>query len=530
MSATVLVIGIDAAESTLIEKWSTEGRMPTFAQLRVQGSVRRLLTPENTLPGAIWPELTSGQSGGRTGRFCTVNQVRPGEARYRPIVEADLDPDRDYWSIASAAGRRVAALDQVHCGTNPKLNGIQLSEWGCHDRNFRTASHPPELLDEINSRYGPYPIRSCDSYPKTYQGYIRLLSDLVDGVHRKTAMLVDLLEREEWDLFTCSFSESHCAGHQLWHLHDTRHHDYDDAAPQQLKNALRTAYSAIDEGVGRLIHANRKSGTNLVFASHGMGPFVGGFQMLPELLARLGMSSDRGTAASSFVRNLQNRMKKQVPVKLVPFLETQVARSKLLRRIQGRFGGMIFPLDSPHTRAAFVPNNRVGGIRLNIKGREPNGCLEPGEGVEGVVGELRRELLELRQVGTGQPIVHRVMTAQEVFGKDHHPGIPDIMVIFRRDLGPLEACESKRVGEVRIPAHNVRMTRTGDHTPESRLWVTGPGEPAGARLPDGDVLDIAPTVLNLLDVSIPPQMDGTPLVGDTGLQRTSSTKICRFID
>ena len=177
---------------------------------------------------------------------------------------------------------------------------------------------------------------------------------------------------------------------------------------------------------------------------------------------------------------------------------------------------MIFPLDSERTRAAFVPNNRVGGIRLNIKGREPNGCLSPGNEVAEVVDEIRREFLALRHIETDQPIVDRVMTAEEVFGQDHHPGIPDIMIVFNTKLGCIESCRSDRVGIVRCPMNNVRMARSGDHTPESRLWALGLNEPAGEKLTNGHVLDIAPKILSLLNIPIPPEMDRTSLMKKSG--------------
>lgn len=511
MTAGALVIGLDAAEATLLEKWSAEGLLPNIARLTSQGSVRSLGNSLQTLPGAIWPEITSGQSGGKIGHFCTVNQIPAGESRYRPVIEDDVDSTSNYWSIASRAGLRVAAIDQVQCGIDPHLNGIEIIEWGCHDRNFRTASQPPALLDEVNAKYGPYPVQSCDSYPKNHQGYIQLLEDLLDGVRRKTSLLLDLLGREEWDLFTCSFGESHCAGHQLWRFHDLDSEYHDASAPTILKDALASVYAEIDKGIGELIDANGDAGTVLVFASHGMGRYIGGYQLIPEILSRLGMSSDAGKAGDSRIRQLQDWMKKYVPMGFVPFFESKLSRLKLLQHLQGWYGGMIFPLDSPKTRAVFVPNNRVGAIRLNIKGREPNGCLEPGVEVAKVVDELKRELMALRHVGSGEPIVERVLTADEVFGRDHHPGIPDVMVVFSTDLGRIDSCRSERVGVIRQDIHNVRMTRTGDHTPESRLWMLGQNVPTGARLADASVLDLAPEILGLLGVPVPQEMDGKRL-------------------
>ncbi len=68
MSTRVLVIGLDAAEATLIERWASEGHLPTFARLTKEGTVYRLKNSMETLPGAIWPELTTGRSCGGSTR------------------------------------------------------------------------------------------------------------------------------------------------------------------------------------------------------------------------------------------------------------------------------------------------------------------------------------------------------------------------------------------------------------------------------------------------------------------------------
>jgi hypothetical protein len=42
----------------------------------------------------------------------------------------------------SDAGRRVAVLDVPHTRPVEGLNGVQVSEWGAHDRHFGTRSWP----------------------------------------------------------------------------------------------------------------------------------------------------------------------------------------------------------------------------------------------------------------------------------------------------------------------------------------------------------------------------------------------------
>jgi predicted AlkP superfamily phosphohydrolase/phosphomutase len=161
-------------------------------------------------------------------------------------------------------------------------------------------------------------------------------------------------------------------------------------------------------------------------------------------------------------------------------------------------------------RAVDVENNRCGGIRLNLRGREPNGCVAPGADADAVIAELRRELAALRHPERGEPIVAAVATAMEAFGPDHHPDVPDLVVVFRDDLGAIEACTSPRVGLVRVPLHKPHLPRTGDHRGPTRVFAIGPRTATLATT--GRAIDVAPTVLDLADVPAPAWMRGRSLL------------------
>ena len=514
MSARVLVLGLDAAESTLIDRWAGEGMMPAFAKLAESGRVGRLGNRMDTLPGAIWPELTSGRSAGRVPLYFHPRQLRTGEARRRPIEPHEIDPEDYFWTIASRGGRRVAVVDQVQTVDAPDLDGLQVFEWGLHDRYFERRTVPEGLLAELERRHGPHPVSdrqqggsdrwACDNHGGTPAGYLALRRRLLDGVDNKTEILLDLLGRERWDLFVGAWGETHCAGHQFWHFHEGGGIG-DAGTSTELAHCLRDVYRRVDAGVGRLIEAAGEDAWVLVFASHGMGPYIGGYKLIPEVLVRLGLGSGGGSAASAAVRRAQAAVKR-LPKRHHERLRW-LAGTWPVRTLQTLVGARLDPLESPRTRATSLLNNRCGAIRWNVRGREPYGSVEPGEELDRLTELLRAELYALEQPGSGERIVRRVVTAAEAFGDDHHPDVPDLMVDFRSDLGPLTACRSERVGLVEIDPVDPNYPRTGDHTTASRLWIRGPGAAGGPPV-DADVLDLAPTVLRLLDLEPPARLDG----------------------
>ena len=511
MSSRVLVVGFDACEVTLVEREIAAGRLPHFARLRDRSLGFHLDSPMETLPGAIWPEINTGVSSGTMGHFYIPNQLRTGEARLRATRAEDIDATKYFWAQASSAGRRVAVVDPVQAVPVAAFNGIQLFEWGLHDRTFDVSSDPPELLADIRQRFGDHPIRSCDMHGETVDGYRRLLAGLLHGLRAKAAFVPTLLARERWDLFCCTFSESHCAGHQFWHFRDPRHPSHDASAPADLRNALRDVYEGIDAALGHVLDAAGDDATVLAVFSHGMDLYFDGPQLLPEVLVRLGVASGGLGTTGRWLRELKRRVTYLPrPVKQVI---KRLVRSDALQDAVAGAGCLVDPFESPRTRAAIVSNNRCGAIRLNLRGREPHGCVERGAEASALLDHLKRELMTLRDPASGEPIVADAFTAEERFGNSRHPDLPDLICVFRTDLGLIERCVSPSfAGEVHVPVHHPHAPRSGDHTTHSRLWISGPSlRPAAVGAP-ASVLDIAPTVLAVLGVALPDWLDGRPLV------------------
>jgi predicted AlkP superfamily phosphohydrolase/phosphomutase len=155
-----------------------------------------------------------------------------------------------------------------------------------------------------------------------------------------------------------------------------------------------------------------------------------------------------------------------------------------------------------------------GGIRLNVRGREPFGSIEPGEEYDAVCEDLKRELEALRDTQSGDPVVTDVLRSDVLFGDRYHPNLPDLIVRFR-EHGVITSVTSSRIGTVSEPARDRLFPRSGEHTPNVRLWRIEPGIDEGGTVGGGHVRDVAPTVLELLSVPIPKDLDGKPLpLGD----------------
>jgi len=491
MTARVLVIGLDAVESTVLEQLVAEGRCPSLARLgRSGGSVPMRTSCMDSLPGAIWQDIGTGRPAAVHGDFYPL-RIHGGESVLRWIDPA-MHADDYYWTAAARAGRRVAVVDQPLVPALPSVPEVTLvAEWHVHDQLWGSGSNPPELFAELEAIHGSPAIDRCDAaHQGSLEAYEAWTGELLQRLGTKTAMVEDLLGRDAWDLFTVAFSEGHCAGHQMWHLHDPSWPRHPAGCTERQRGLVEEVYVALDAAIGRLVEAAGTDVTTLVFTSHGMGPYIGGTQLLPDVLTRLGLGDAR--RIPPWVRPL-------VPVRTVQQLWRRWPR---LRRATSGTVLQQRGFLRPGVKAIAVPNNRVGAIRLNLRGREPAGEVDPADAAR-LMDDIADELLALRLEGSGERVVAEVVRTAERYGPDRHPDLPDLLVVFRRDLGEVAAVEGPRVGTIRRAIQRPDYPRTGDHTDAARLWFDGPGTEGIGSGPVLSSLDLAPVILGLVGVEAP---------------------------
>jgi predicted AlkP superfamily phosphohydrolase/phosphomutase len=510
MPAKLLILAFDALEETLVDRWAAEGSMPTFAALGRRGTTFELDNNLDIFPDTGWTELTTGKSAPAAGVYWQPEQIHVGEARLRANTPDDFHLTR-FWRLASDAGRRVAVIDAVYAPPDPGVNGVVLRDWGAHSAGYGRGSDPPGYIDEIVSRYGDYPIphgwseseqRSwgCDADGASRETLEKLPRQLSQALEVKTRAVIGELDREAWDLFFACFHEGHCAGHQLWHYMDDDSPWYEPDAPAELKDGVKNVYRQLDDSLRQVLQHVDAETDVFVLLTRGMTTTVGGWQLLPEILVRLGYSS-AGTVAGSVRSHLPAPVRRLIRA---------VIRGRLRHRVKSVAGTPQQPFENPRTKAAWVRCGMNGAIRLNVRGRDPFGSVDPGEEYDAICADLKRELEALRDTETGEPVVTEVVRSDELFGERYHPNLPDVLVRYRQER-VITSVTSPRIGTISKPVRHDAFPRSGEHTSHVRLWHLGPEIQGGRKVEDGNILDVSATVLERLAVPIPDDLDGKPL-------------------
>jgi predicted AlkP superfamily phosphohydrolase/phosphomutase len=150
----------------------------------------------------------------------------------------------------------------------------------------------------------------------------------------------------------------------------------------------------------------------------------------------------------------------------------------------------------------------LAGIMLNLRGREAQGTVEPGEEAAELLADIRERLGRLR-TDDGEPVVKETWTSSEAYNGPYTGEGPDLVVGTCSGFRAGWSCVTGGVGP-RVIYPNEKHWN-GDHC-HARSQVPGTLASNWVFADDGpSIIDIAPTVLDVLGAPVPEYMEGRPL-------------------
>jgi predicted AlkP superfamily phosphohydrolase/phosphomutase len=196
-----------------------------------------------------------------------------------------------------------------------------------------------------------------------------------------------------------------------------------------------------------------------------------------------------------------------------------MVRLGLARQRVGRFRGKQTSVLERFAESAFLSRRHIdwsrtkaysqgnfGQIFVNLKGRQPQGCVDPKD-LRSYLDDLKAGLREIPHPETGEPLVEAIYEREELYHGPHSHLAPDLTVVPKdwryRTIGLHDFTTNTVIGPAFGP--------TGDHRTTGVLIAHGPAFRAGSTPEGATLLDIAPTVLHLLGVPVPADMDGRVL-------------------
>lgn len=491
----VLLIGLDGFTWRLGRGFMADGVMPVLGRLAAGGCSGALqsVIPFETAPA--WSSFQTGCLPGKTGVFTFhTYDRRTGRIRlnsFSDIAVASL------WELASGAGRTVASLNLPVTSPPPRVNGIIIPGLLCPGLSKATV-HPGWAYARYIKPHSDYaavcdkPSRSAGEFAKECAATERRRCDVA------LAMMRDL----DWDVFCFQVQCSDVVQHRLWWALDPSA----DGFSEREHRDVVMFYSACDDIIAQLIGAAGEETLTVILSDHGFCREAGrvhvnawlrknGYLNLPpEKRTRWDAVKDAvlplkvaARLAGSCARVSRDLLKGAFagPRKLKPFNEIQLQH---LRRLIDLEATQAFCLGGP----AGLLYIRAEGDRKADLGRM-----------------LTERLLNDFGPRSEHPVITKILPAAEVYG----PGgatatMPDLVLYFEEGYAQI----IHPLGEEIVTLHQPGTRQPGLHDRNGVIVLSGPDVKRGAAL-DGQIVDIAPTVLAYLGIAVPRHMDGKVLDG-----------------
>jgi len=513
----VLAIGIEVGNFDLIRDWIDDGHLPTLSALAQQGTFAPMSTVTEISSGSIWPSFYTGTNPLKNGQFFTHMQFQDGSYKINKKYASDV-PVEPFWAPLGRSGQRVFSFDIAQTRPIDDFNGANICAWGSEYPAWPRSSWPKPLMKELVSKYGDHPLVNqyrLSIKPETEEEYAAFYSKLTTGLERKGNISLDLLKREPWDLSVIVFPEVHWAMHLLWQTYDPEHPAHDPNIKLPFDNIFLDLYQKIDAWIRRFQELSPEASV-IVFSGSGLGPNYAGWHLLPEVLEKIGMgpndSEDSPSKMSAMlpmrrwgshkIRKIEDTLSLSVIEMLKNMLPAAIW-DKTTRRLL--YAGSRWD----QCRAFCLPNDYSGAIRINLKGREPNGLVSPGDEYASVCAEITTELKALLNPDTGGPAVADVLNLSELYPDDDLGDFPDLIVTWANDA-PITSLTSARVGTVH---GDFPERRSGAHRNDCFLISNETLKHQPGYHADPSLIDIAPSIFDLLSVEQPVYFDGRALLG-----------------
>src|SRR5882724_1401877 len=508
-----VVLGVDSVDLLLVQRWCAQGRLPFFDSLLKSGSLVRLSTVSRVLQGAVWPSLLSGRSPGQHGTYF-LNQLTNGTYNLDQIDagHTDLNP---YYLQLDVNGVRCAIVDVPNDMPRRQFKGLHIVDWLTEFQYWQFAQQAVPAADdgarlEMMSKTGGY-----GPTVQTLQGHRALRQRLERSIALKGTLTKQLLARTDLDHVFVVFAEAHKAGHFLWSYMDPTHPDHVPAEPY-LRDALPDIYEAIDRQLGQLASSLRPDDNLVIFSDHGMQANYRGDHFVVPLLQRLGLcapdqvpvlenlssapqpnGAGQTNSPPATSRGLGGRVKELIK-RLAPRFASAFLRHKF---------GVASRIDWKRTKVFQLPTDRNSYLRVNVRGREPDGVVARGQEYADLLRFIEAELRALVNVETGRPAVEEVFKLHELFPGPLVDELPDLVVLWSAEA-PLNSIQSPRLGRLDIP---IKEDRSGNHRAEGFILARGPAIRPNVEMLHADILQMPATLLALHGVPAPSHFEMGPI-------------------
>ncbi|HEX6506601.1 MAG TPA: alkaline phosphatase family protein [Chloroflexota bacterium] len=492
----VYIVGFDGATWRFIRPLLERGEMPNFQRVIDEGTSGELTSVIPFQSAAAWVSFMTGKNSGKHGVYMFQDYDALSYSYVGRTANSRYFSGQTIFDIVGQMGGTVAAIRVPITYPAWPINGLMVSGFPTPG-DTPDSFYPAELRDEFGS--AAQPDEAPDFRTLTVE---QQAASLEQQMNRMSSLISKLMQRKH-DLFMVVHRVPDPVHHFFMKFVDPRTPAYNPDETQRWGDLVNRFYRKMDEALGETLSVLGPDDTLFVISDHG------GAITPPRQLNLNVWLADRGLLVpQEETKSLRERVyalnQQLVPARLRTFL-----RSRAPKAVKGELRQMwhgLQKIDFSHSQAYHFPMKcpPLAGINLNVRGRQLQGVVDPGE-YEALRDRIIREVKELRDPRTGDRIVERVFKREDLYHGPYVERAPDIIVwcneMYRE--GPL--AQGPMVGEVPF---DELVQVPGAHDEKGIFLAMGPGIAKGETLQDARLIDVPPTVLHAMELAIPNDMDG----------------------
>ena len=501
----VLIVGLDGVPLSLIEAWATEGKLPTLRKLMEEGTVGELRSTIPPTSGPSWSTFMTGKNPGKTGIYDFLYR-REGTYVFPPVNASQRDGIA-LWRLLSNRGRKVGVVNVPISYPVEEVNGYMISGW-MTPYSAQDFCYPADLWRELRDQIGYYTIYPTETFAESRRdSFFRACDELLDLRSRTVSYLMD---RYPTDLFMVVLFDTDRVLHQLWHYLDPGHPWRQPGDGTDKSGPVVRYFQRVDEKLAEIVARADEDTVIIILSDHGMGP-AHNFIVLNNWLLEVGLLQlkrdpfrllKRWLFDAGFTLRNVHRIADRIGLAKHAEYKGLYSMDYLMKLVFLSF------LDVDWSRSkAYSFGRHLGSIYLNVKGREPEGIVEPGREYEQVREEIMRLARGFVHPCTGEPLIGEILKKEDIYHGPYLDRAPDLILRPRDErnifFGLADFGSNVTVDTV--------YRYSGMHRDYGLLIMTGKGVKKGAAIEGAGIEDLAPTILYAMECPVPQDMDGRVL-------------------
>lgn len=453
----VFVFGIDGAmPEKVFGEWLEE--LPNIKRLIQEGCYAKLNSTVPPLTAVAWSSMRTGKPPADHSLFEYVFRKNNSYTDIG-IISANNIQEKSVWHIASEQGKKsISCLVPITWPIKP-FNGVMVTGF-LTPKTQMDYTYPSGLEKEIEGLFDePFEISIYDHRKLSRQ---ELLEKCIDMTIKHFKLMEYLIKNKEWDLFFGTIVASDWINHGFFRYMDKGHRNYEPGSP--FRDVLKDYYKLVDRKLGELLDLLDEDTLILVVSDHGITRMHNRFNLSDWLLKK-----------GYLVLKEKYHEKTHLKPDMIDWEKTRAWAI-------GAYEGQIF---------------------INLKGREPQGCVEKEE-YERLLDEIQKELSKIKG-DHGEDLNNtKFFRKEKDFVGKNNQSAPDLLVYFE-DLS--YGCNNSFVHNETM--WNIETMKGKDDAGHSRqgIFIMNKSLQRG-DIGEVDILDIAPTILSKLGVAIPEDLKG----------------------